>query len=49
MMDYVAKKNSMPVSGEDNYCSIYENRAIDRHRFPYTDEDVFYKEYRSLP
>src|SRR5450432_4358124 len=41
--DYVAKKAPCPFLGEDNYCSIYENRPSDCHRFPYTDEDVLLK------
>ncbi len=41
--DYVTKSSPCPFLGEDNYCSIYENRPSDCHRFPYTDEDVFFK------
>ena len=41
--DYVAKSTPCPFLGEDNYCSIYENRPSDCHRFPYTDEDVIIK------
>lgn len=41
--DYVTKKSPCPFLGEDNYCSIYENRPSDCHRFPYTDEDVLFK------
>ena len=41
--DYVAKKMPCPFLGEDNYCSIYENRPSDCVRFPYTDEDVIIK------
>jgi Fe-S-cluster containining protein len=33
--DYVVKS--------DNFCSIYEHRPSDCQRFPYTDEDVFFK------
>jgi len=41
--DYVAKKAPCPFLGENNYCSIYENRPGDCVRFPYTDEDVIFK------
>ncbi|HSZ86941.1 MAG TPA: YkgJ family cysteine cluster protein [Puia sp.] len=41
--DYVTKSTPCPFLGEDNYCSIYENRPSDCHRFPYTDEDVIIK------
>ncbi|MBS1564332.1 MAG: YkgJ family cysteine cluster protein [Bacteroidetes bacterium] len=38
--DYVARTAPCPFLGSDNYCSIYEDRPSDCHRFPYTDEDV---------
>jgi Fe-S-cluster containining protein len=41
--DYVAKSAPCPFLGDDNFCSIYEQRPSDCHRFPYTDEDVFIK------
>ncbi len=41
--DYVAKKAPCPFLGEDNFCSIYEDRPSDCIRFPYTDEDVIIK------
>jgi hypothetical protein len=41
--DYVAKQAPCPFLGEDNYCSIYEDRPSDCVRFPYTDEDVIIK------
>jgi Fe-S-cluster containining protein len=41
--DYVVKSTPCPFLGNDNYCSIYENRPSDCHRFPYTDEDVIIK------
>ncbi len=41
--DYVAKKAPCPFLGEDNFCSIYEDRPSDCVRFPYTDEDVIIK------
>ena len=41
--DYVAKSLPCPFLGADNFCSIYEQRPSDCHRFPYTDEDVFIK------
>jgi uncharacterized protein len=41
--DYVLKMKPCPFLGTDNFCSIYEVRPSDCHRFPYTDEDVFLK------
>ncbi len=41
--DYVGKQTPCAFLGEDNYCSIYEVRPSDCKRFPYTDEDVFFK------
>lgn len=41
--DYVVNSKPCPFLGSDNYCSIYEVRPSDCHRFPYTDEDVFFK------
>ena len=41
--DYVAKTKPCPFLGADNFCSIYEVRPSDCHRFPYTDEDVLLK------
>lgn len=41
--DYVTKTSPCPFLGEDNFCSIYEDRPSDCHRFPYTDEDVLFK------
>jgi Fe-S-cluster containining protein len=41
--DYVANNLPCPFLGEDNYCSIYEERPTDCRRFPYTDEDVLVK------
>ena len=41
--DYVAKSAPCPFLGEDNYCSIYEDRPSDCMRFPYTNEDVIVK------
>ncbi len=41
--DYVTQSNPCPFLGDDNYCSIYEDRPGDCHRFPYTDEDVILK------
>lgn len=41
--DYVTKSSPCPFLGADNYCTIYENRPSDCHRFPYTDEDVLLK------
>jgi Fe-S-cluster containining protein len=41
--DYVANAKPCPFLGDDNYCSIYEDRPSDCVRFPYTDEDVIIK------
>jgi Fe-S-cluster containining protein len=41
--DFVARSTPCPFLGADNYCSIYDQRPSDCHRFPYTDEDVFIK------
>ncbi len=41
--DYVARSTPCPFLGENNYCSIYDQRPSDCHRFPYTDEDVIIK------
>jgi Fe-S-cluster containining protein len=41
--DYVTKGKPCPFLGTDNYCSIYDVRPSDCHRFPYTDEDVILK------
>lgn len=41
--DYVVKQTPCPFLGADNFCSIYEHRPSDCSRFPYTDEDVFFK------
>ena len=41
--DFVAIAKPCPFLGADNFCSIYEERPSDCRRFPYTDEDVFYK------
>ncbi len=41
--DFVTKSSPCPFLGTDNFCSIYEQRPSDCHRFPYTDEDVLIK------
>lgn len=41
--DYVVKSAPCLFLGENNYCSIYEDRPSDCMRFPYTDEDVIIK------
>ena len=38
--DYVVKSHPCPFLGDDNFCSIYEDRPRDCARYPYTDEDV---------
>ncbi len=44
--DYVVTTHPCPFLGEDNYCSIYEDRPRDCARYPYTDEDVLLKQPR---
>ena len=41
--DYVVRSTPCPFLGENNFCSIYEERPSDCRRFPYTDEDVLLK------
>lgn len=41
--DFVVKSLPCPFLGDDNYCSIYDQRPSDCARFPYTDEDVILK------
>jgi hypothetical protein len=41
--DYVVQSVPCPFLGDDNYCTIYDQRPSDCHRFPYTDEDVILK------
>jgi Fe-S-cluster containining protein len=41
--DYVANVAPCPFLGSDNRCGIYADRPSDCRRFPYTDEDVFFK------
>lgn len=41
--DFVVKTLPCPFLGEDNFCSIYEDRPSDCRRFPYTDEDFIIK------
>ena len=41
--DYVLQTKPCSFLNEDNTCNIYDVRPSDCHRFPYTDEDVFFK------
>jgi hypothetical protein len=41
--DYVTQSLPCPFLGNDNRCSIYEDRPSDCKRFPYTDEDIILK------
>ena len=41
--DFVVKSSPCPFLGDDNACSIYEDRPSDCRRYPYTDEDVLLK------
>ena len=44
--DYVLQTKPCPFLEEDNSCRIYDVRPSDCSRFPYTDEDVFFKRPR---
>jgi Fe-S-cluster containining protein len=41
--DFVLQSAPCPFLGNDNRCTIYEERPSDCRRFPYTDEDVILK------
>ncbi len=41
--DFVVKSLPCPFLAADHSCSIYDQRPSDCRRFPYTDEDVFFK------
>lgn len=41
--DFVLQKSPCPFIGDDNFCSIYEDRPSDCRRYPYTNEDVLLK------
>ena len=41
--DFIVNTKPCPFLGDDNFCSIYEDRPSDCRRFPYTDEDVIIK------
>lgn len=41
--DFVLNEKPCAFLGNDNYCSIYDVRPSDCHRFPYVDEDVLLK------
>jgi Fe-S-cluster containining protein len=41
--DYVVQSTPCPFLGENNFCTIYDQRPSDCQRFPYTDEDVLLK------
>ncbi len=41
--DYVTKSNPCPFLGTNNFCTVYDHRPTDCHRFPYTNEDVLLK------
>ena len=41
--DFVTASKPCPFLAADNFCSIYDQRPSDCHRFPYTDEDVLVK------
>lgn len=44
--DFVTQTSPCPLLGEDNHCTVYEDRPSDCRRFPYTDEDVLIKRSR---
>lgn len=41
--DYVVKNSPCSFLNSNNFCSIYECRPSDCQRYPYTNEDVFFK------
>ncbi len=41
--DFVVQSSPCPFLGQDNYCSIYEDRPRDCRNYPYTDSDQFIK------
>ncbi len=41
--DYVMQSVPCSFLGENNFCTIYDQRPSDCERFPYTDEDVIIK------
>ncbi len=41
--DYVLNQKPCTFLGLDNYCTIYEVRPSDCHRFPYVEDAVFLK------
>lgn len=41
--DYVVTSKPCPFLSDDHMCTIYDKRPSDCARFPYTNEDVFYK------
>ncbi|MEO5582341.1 MAG: YkgJ family cysteine cluster protein, partial [Saprospiraceae bacterium] len=41
--DFVLNSTPCVFLGADNYCTIYDVRPSDCHRFPYVDEDVLLK------
>lgn len=41
--DYVNKSTPCPFLGDDNYCTIYDQRPRDCKRYPYTDSGEFIK------
>ncbi len=43
--DYVFKKMPCPFLGNDNYCSIYEERPKACREYPHTDRKKFYQIY----
>lgn len=42
--DYVVQSLPCPFLDNNNYCTIYEDRPRDCARYPYTNEDVLYKQ-----
>jgi uncharacterized protein len=44
--DMVFKSMPCPFLGEDNYCSIYENRPKACREYPHTDRKRFYQIYQ---
>lgn len=43
--DFVFQSMPCPFLGDDNYCSIYENRPTACREYPHTDRNKFYQIY----
>ncbi len=43
--DFIFNQSPCPFLGDDNYCSVYENRPTACHEYPHTDRNKFYQIY----